>query len=209
MRREDAGHFPVEPENEAQGANRLARRWMKHAVGVEQRWSCSGAQRRDPKRLDVVFALKRVCDPSFVYALREIRGSDIGQHASLQVKQHNLLVHRVLVAISGQARNCLGAARPETGDVLAQRTVCREESNVGGSLEEVTDDDVQDVLGPCTQAVGHACDLLIDQTIDQFALERLKATARGGHHGKQSLRLFGAVHTSVHLDDAPDQVEFA
>ena len=208
VRPEDAGHFLLEVEAQAQHAHHRAGLGVQHALGIDQRLPLGRAQVAGTEGFHIAVAGQRLRQQRVAAALQRRGLVDLHQHVAGGIEQDDLVVHRVLVAVGAQAlADGLFVVR-QAGDEGAQLVVGGEKAHVRGALVQVAHHDVDHVLRLGADLAQHGGHLLAHQAGHQLLLQPVEAIARGGHGRQDGARFLGAVHLGGRLDDAPHQVEF-
>ena len=129
------------------------------------------------------------------------------------IEQQDFVVHRVLVAVGGQAL-ARGVERGMVGVVVvrherAQVGVGGQEAHVGGALEQIAHQDVDRIAGLGAEIGQHVAHLFLHQVGDQ-CLFQVRETGARGHHGRQQQPCLGrAVHLGGRFDKLPHLIQFA
>ena len=217
---EDGVHLLLEIEAQAQYADHRAAARIAHAVRVHQRARFGRPQVGGAEGFHVAVG-GQGGGQQRIEAARHRRGHvGLHQHPAAGIEQQDFIVHRVLVAVGGQAP----ARGVEAGAVVvmvmvavvgkvcdqgAQVGIGGQEADIGGALEQVAHQDVDGVAGLGAEVGQHLVDLPLHQVGDQRLFQVRETGARGHHGGQQQTCLGRAVHLGGRLDKLPHLIQFA
>ena len=213
---EDALHFVVEAEHQAQHADRLAR-VVADAAGIDQRL-CLCRKEVDGAEGFHVAGVGRQCvgDQRVVRLCRCRRVVQPQQDVAFGVGQHDVRVHGVLRRVFGEARAQL---RPGGGQVAGQQHIARafvdladelpdvgvagEETDVGGALEKIAYQDIDRDLRLGRHFLPAGAQFLVAELVEQRAGQFGESVPGPAHVGA------GPGQLAQHGEVVPDRLQVA